>query len=108
MIDCPDARALFVRVTSRLSRTTLDQLDCDLAPKTGSRARHDALPPAPSHPTISMDRSYRAHRLRSADESGGNHVHFGRSIRTTFEFCRERSKTISFPSGVISNVLKTP
>lgn len=34
--------------------------------------------------------------------------HFGRSIRTMSELCRIRSNTISFPSGVMSNVFILP
>src|SRR5207302_3877778 len=63
------------------------------------------------------------HDLRSADvlhrpasRDGRRQVEFepvtanylGRSIRTMLEFCRERSKTMYFPSGVMSNVRKAP
>ena len=34
--------------------------------------------------------------------------YFGSSIKTMFEFCRERSNTMYFPSGVMSNVRSAP
>jgi hypothetical protein len=34
--------------------------------------------------------------------------HFGRSMRTISELLRKRSKTISVPSGVMSNALTLP
>ena len=57
--------------------------------------------------SVSLRRYATRHSARQSVKRSRRYF-FGRSIRTTSEFCRERSNTRCFPSGVMSKSFKKP